>query len=275
MHRLTTSRCGATLRGVEASGAATFAHVEAYDRHVGRYGDALARALVETAGVRPGQAALDVGCGPGALTSVLGQVLGAANVAAVDPSEPFASACRQRVPGADVRVATAEALPDFGRRFDAVLSQLVVNFLSDPRAGVRAMRAAARPGGTVASCVWDYADGMTLLRAFWDAALEVDPAAPDEGRTMQWCSPDELRRLWSECGLGAVATGSLTVAAAYASFEDLWEPFTLGIAPSGAFCASLDRDRREALRDAFFARLGSPGGAFSLAACAWFVRGTP
>jgi SAM-dependent methyltransferase len=249
--------------------------VEAYDRHVGRYGEALARALVEASDLRPGQSALDVGCGPGALTSVLAQVLGAGNVAAVDPSEPFVLACRQRVPGADVRVGTAEQLPDFGRRFDAAVSQLVVNFMGDARAGVRAMRAAAEPGGTVASCVWDYADGMTLLRSFWDAALEVDPAAPDEGRTMRWCSPDELRRLWSECGLGAVAMGSLTVEAAYTSFDDLWEPFTLGIAPSGAFCTSLDRDRRAALRDAFFARLGSPGGAFWLTARAWFVRGTP
>ena len=80
--------------------------------------------------------------------------MGADHVAAVDPSEPFVEMCRRRVPGADVRVGTAEKLPDFGARFDVVMSQLVVNFMTDAAAGIRAMRAAARPGGIVTSCVW-------------------------------------------------------------------------------------------------------------------------
>jgi ubiquinone/menaquinone biosynthesis C-methylase UbiE len=250
-----------------------FRAVEAYDRYVGRYGDALAGAQIEAAGVQPGQSALDVGCGPGALTRALARVLGAGNVAAVDPSEPFVRACRERVPGADVRVATAESLPSFDRRFDVVLSQLVVNFMSDASAGVRAMRQAARPGGTVASCVWDYADGMTMLRAYWDAAVEIDPAAPDEGR-MRWCSPPELRELWETAGLASVATTAIVVEAAYSSFDDLWQPFTQGVGPAGAFCVSLEPDRREALREAYRRRLPAGDRPFSLTARAWFVRGT-
>jgi ubiquinone/menaquinone biosynthesis C-methylase UbiE len=250
-----------------------FRAVEAYDRYVGRYGDALARAQIEAAGVQPGQSALDVGCGPGALTHVLAQVLGAGNVAAVDPSDPFVQACRQRVPGADVRVAAAEALPRFDRRFDVVLSQLVVNFMSDAPTGVRAMRAAARPGGTVASCVWDYADGMTMLRAFWDAAMEIDPAAPDEGR-MRWCSPSELRELWETARLANVSTGEIVVDAPYESFDDLWQPFTQGVGPAGAFCVALESARRERLRDAYRRRLSAGDGPFRLTARAWFVRGT-
>jgi SAM-dependent methyltransferase len=82
--------------------------------------------------VEPGQRALDVGCSPGGLTAVLAEVLGSGNVAAVDPSEPFVETCRARVPGADVRVGVAEHLPFEDARFDAVLSQLVVNFMTDP-----------------------------------------------------------------------------------------------------------------------------------------------
>jgi SAM-dependent methyltransferase len=258
---------------MEATGGAMFRAVEAYDRYVGRYGDALARAQIEAAGVQPGLSALDVGCGPGALTRVLASVLGAGNVAAVDPSERFVRACRDRVPGADVRVAAAETLPSFERRFDVVLSQLVVNFMTDAPAGVRGMRSAARPGGTVASCVWDYADGMTMLRAFWDAAAEIDPAAPDEGR-MRWCSPPELRELWEAAGLATVETAEIVVDASYESFDDLWQPFTQGVGPAGAFCVSLERDRREALREAYRRRLAAGDQPVSLEARAWFVRGT-
>jgi hypothetical protein len=145
--------------------------------------------------------------------------------------------------------------------------------MTDPDAGLRAMRSVARDGGVVSSCVWDYADGMSMLRAFWDAALEIDPGAPDEGRTMRYCSPQELHELWEQCGLVNVRTGEIQADAEYASFEDLWAPFPTGLAPSGSYCASLDPDRQEALRTAYFRRLGSPSGPFRLGARAWFVVG--
>ena len=161
--------------------------VDAYERHAGRYADALAAALMDRAEVRPGDRALDVGCGPGALLAALEAQLGPGRVAGFDPSKPFVELARQRVPGADVRVARAEALPFRDGSYDVVLSQLVVNFMSDPRVGVTEMRRVARR--SVASCVWHYAGQMRMLRVFWDAALEVDPEAPDEGRIMRWCSP--------------------------------------------------------------------------------------
>lgn len=250
-----------------------FNSAEAYDQHVGRYGPTLSRAHIAAAGISAGNSVLDVGCGPGPLTEIVADVVGADHVAAVDPSEPFVEWCRRRVPGADVRVGTAEELPDFGMRFDVVMSQLVVNFMPDALAGVRAMRAAAREGGTVASCVWDYAEGMTMLRAFWDAALELDPDAPDEGRTMRYCSTEELLDLWEECGLEEVETAEIVAEAPYADFEDYWQPLPTGLGPSGAYCAQLDPDRREALRAGCFRQLGEPSGAFTLSARAWFVRG--
>jgi SAM-dependent methyltransferase len=258
-------------------GAETFrASADAYDRHVGRYGAALARALIAFAGVEPGMHALDVGCGPGALTSELAERLGAANVHAADPSEPFAEACRARVPGVEVVVAGAEALPFDSGAFDAVLSQLVVNFMSDAPAGVAEMTRVTREGGVVASCVWDYAGEMTLLRAFWDAAREVEPeraAAADEGVVMRWCGEGELADLWRAAGLSDVRFAPLVVRASYAGFEDLWSPFPTGLAPSGAFCASLDDERRAALHDAFKRRLGVGDGRFELTARAWAVAG--
>jgi len=164
-------------------GAETFrASADAYDRLVGRYGTQLASALIDFAGLQPGMRALDVGCGPGALTAALAGRLGTASVGATDPSEPFVEACRARLPGIDVVVGAAEALPLGDGTFDATLSQLVVNFMSDAEAGVREMGRVTRPGGVVASCVWDYAGEMTLLRAFWDAAREVDPQRRRCGR---------------------------------------------------------------------------------------------
>ena len=258
-------------------GAETFrASAEAYDRHVGRYGAQLASALIAFAGVEPGMRALDVGCGPGALTAALAERLGPASVGAAEPSEPFAEACRARLPEVDVVVAGAEALPFADGTFDAALAQLVVNFMRDAEAGVREMVRVTRPGGVVASCVWDYAGEMTLLRAFWDAAREVDPeraAAADEGVVMRWCGDGELAALWRTAGLRDVRSGPLVVRATYASFEDLWSPLPTGVAPSGAFCASLDADRRAALHDAYRRRLGVGDGPFELTARAWAVAG--
>ena len=250
-----------------------FASAEAYDRHVGRYTAALARELIRVAGVGRGDSALDVGCGPGALASELAAVVGEENVAAVDPSQPFVEACRLRLPRADVRVAAAEQLPFADETFDAVLAQLVVNFMDDAHSGVRELRRVARPGGAVAACVWDYADGMTMLRAFWDAARSLDAAAPDEGAEMEYCREGELGALWEAAGLADVQHGALVVEADYDDFDDYWWPFTTGVAPSGAYCAALDPERRERLRDAVWHRLGSPAGAFRLAARAWYAVG--
>jgi len=259
-------------------GAGTFrASADAYDRHVGRYGSQLASALIEFARVEPGMRALDVGCGPGALTAALVERLGTANVCGADPSEPFTKACRARLPGVEVVVATAESLPFAASAFDATLSQLVVNFMRDPEAGVREMEGVTRSGGVVASCVWDYAGEMTLLRAFWDAAREVDPeraAAADEAVVMGWCGERELADLWRSAGLRHVRFGPLLVRAGYASFEDLWSPLPTGVAPSGAFCKSLDQDRRVALRDAYRRHLGVGDAPFELTARAWAVAGT-
>jgi SAM-dependent methyltransferase len=248
---------------------------ESYDRFMGRYGPDLARALVAAAGLRGGQRALDVGCGPGALTGELVRALDAEQVAAVDPSAPFAEACRARHPGVRVEVAAAEALPFGDAEFDVVLSQLVLNFMADPAAGVGEMRRVARDGATITAAVWDYADQMTLLRTFWDAAtsLDADAAGSDEGRRMSVCNPGALTALWEGSGLREVVVTSALATARYDGFDDLWSAFELGVGPAGAYTAAREPEARARLRAEVLRRLDPGEGAFELSARAWIVTG--
>lgn len=249
---------------------------KAYDRHIGRYGPALARALIEAANVSAGQRAIDVGCGPGALTSALCAVIGSDHVTAIDPSEPFVEACARRHPGVDVRLGNAEALPFADHSFDVTLAQLVVNFMHDPQEGVDEMRRVTRPGGAVAAAVWDYAGQMTVLRRFWDAAVRVDPDAADrdEGRSMPYCTPADLEGLWRAVGLSDPVISAIVVDAEYGGFDDLWQSLEHGSGPSSAHAASLPPDRRIELRDEFRRLLDVGEGPFRLTARAWSVVGT-
>jgi SAM-dependent methyltransferase len=259
------------------TGADSFrAPAEAYDRFIGRYSPQLATALIGFAGVEPGMKVLDVGSGPGALTAALAERVGLDNVTAAEPSEPFAEACRARVPEAEVVVASAESLPFADGTFDAALAQLVLNFIPDTVGGVREMTRVTRPGGIVASCVWDYSGGMTFLRAFWDAAREMDPdggAAADEAAVMRWCAEGDLVELWQTCGLDDVRGGEVVVTASYDGFDDLWSPLPTGVGPAGAYTKSLEADRQAALRDALRRRLGVGDEPFELTARAWAVAG--
>jgi SAM-dependent methyltransferase len=195
------------------------------------------------------------------------------DVIAVEPSPVMLA---QRPVGAAPAVqASAEALPFADGAFDHALAQLVVNFMTDPPAGVREMRRVTRGGGTVAAAVWDYAGQMTLLRRFWDAAVALDPSAADrdEGRSMPFCRPAELGDLWSAAGLGDVDVSPAEVAASYAGFEDLWQPLEQGVGPAGAYAASLAPEQRAALAVELRRRLGAGDGPFRLTARAWLVTG--
>jgi SAM-dependent methyltransferase len=249
---------------------------EAYDRHTGRYGPELAEAFVRFAGIETGMRVLDVGCGTGALTTRLAHIVGGDRVLAVDPSEAYADACRRRVPGAAVRVGSAEALPFEDGGFDAVLAQLVIQALDDAPAAAHEMRRVAAAGGVVAACVWDFRGGMPLLDAYWAAARALDPdGALDAGDDSNnaWCTRDGLPRLWEGAGVEDVETTALSAGADYAGFDDAWFSFAAGAGLSGAYCRSLDEEHRAALREEFCRRLEASDGPFRLDARAWAVRG--
>ncbi len=239
---------------------------EAYDAFMGRYSSALAGMFADEAGVVPGMSALDVGCGPGALTSVLVARLGAAKVSAVDPSPPFVAECAVRCPGVHVEHGDAEAIPFPPDSFDAVLSQLVLHFVPDPEQAGREFRRVVKPGGLAAACVWDFAEEMEMLRHFWDAALAIDPQAPDEARVLRFGRQGELTDWLEGAGFHDVVERELEVSSTYADFDELWSGFLYGIGPAGAFCVSLSDERRAALRDELFRRVGSPAAPFTLRA---------
>jgi SAM-dependent methyltransferase len=241
---------------------------EAYQRFMGRFSEPLAARFADLAGVRHGQRALDVGCGPGALTAELAGRLGADAVSAVDPSPPFAAAVAERLPGVEVSVAAAERLPFPDGAFDAVLAQLVVHFMTDPVAGLREMGRVTRPDGVVAACVWDHGSDRGPLTSFWHAVRELDPTAPDESG-LAGVAEGQLPRLFGQAGLAAAEATTLTVQARSATFEQWWQPFTLGVGPAGDYVASLAPQRRRLLRERYRELLN--GEPVEVSATAWAV----
>jgi len=221
---------------------------DAYGRFMGRFSGPLAEQFVDRVGVEPGRRVLDVGCGSGALTAVLVARAGLDQVCAVDPSESFVDVVRSAYPTMDVRRSGAESLPFADASFDAVLAQLVVHFMTDPVRGISEMARTTAPGGVVAANVWDHAGGQGPLAVFWSAVRSLDPTAPDES-DLPGVAEGHLAELFEAAGLGDLESTSLTVTVEHPSFQDWWDPFTLGVGPAGAYVAALDDAGRDALRD--------------------------
>jgi SAM-dependent methyltransferase len=243
---------------------------EAYDRFMGRYSLPLAPKFADFAGVEKGQRVVDVGCGPGSLTGELVHRLGADAVTAVDPSEPFVAAIRERHPEVVVHHAPAEELPLPDDAFDAALAQLVVHFMSDPVAGLREMARVSRDDGAVAACVWDHGGGCGPLSVYWNAVRVLDPGVADESGGAG-ASEGDLSQLFDAAGIQEVEESSLSVEVEHETFEDWWEPYELGVGPSGAYVAGLDEERRVRLRELCRERLPEP--PFVIEARAWAARG--
>lgn len=241
-----------------------------YDRFMGSYSARLAPQLADLAGVGGAQRVLDVGAGPGALTAELVARVETGAVFAVEPSASFADALRARLPYVDVRQGFAESLPYDNDKFDATLAQLVVHFMRDPVAGLREMARVTRPGGAVAACVWDHAGGHTPLAPFWEGVHEIDPDADDESG-LAGAREGELGKLFRAAEITDLVETTLTADMPFASFEDWWELFTLGVGPAGAYLGRLAPDARSALADACRRRLGD--GPLTLRTRAWAVVG--
>lgn len=243
---------------------------DAYGRFMGQYAEPLAVPFLEFAGVRTGQRALDVGCGPGALTAQLVQRLSAKDVAAVDPSGSFVEAISARLPDVDVREGSAEQLPFPDNSFDCALAQLVVHFMTDPVAGLREMARVVGPDGVVATCVWDHGGDGGPLTDFWQAVHDIDPDHPGEAE-LPGTREGHLAQLSESAGLRGIESGKLTVEVGFASFSDWWDPYTLGVGPPGAYVAQLDVARRDLLRDRCEQRL--PPAPFTVRGSAWCAKG--
>lgn len=263
-----------TGRPVEA-----WASDQAYGPYVGRWSRLVAPRFLQWLPARPPSAWCDVGCGTGALAHAILATEQPTRVLGLDPSETYLAAARRGAAGLpfDAVMGSATAIPASDGQFDRVVSALALNFVPRPGEALAEMRRVTRPGGLIGAYVWDYADGMQLIRMFWAAAIALDPGALelDEGARFPLCRPEPLRTLFGSAGLADVDVAPIEVPTVFADFDDLWRPFLGGQGPAPGYCASLPADRRDALRD----RLRDtsprqPDGTIPLQARAWAVRGT-
>jgi trans-aconitate methyltransferase len=257
---------------------ASWADAARYEAYIGRWSRPVARQFVAELAVPPGRRWLDVGCGTGALTRAVLDLAEPAAVQAVDRSPEFLRHAAADVPDPRVtfRAADAAALPVDDGSVDVVVSGLVLHFLTDPGAAVTAWRRAAAPGGTVAAYVWDYAEGMEMMRAFWTAAARVDPAVAeqDEAARFPICAPGPLRDVFTGAGLTDVVTGAIEVPTVFTDLDDLWTPFLGGTGHAPVYLATLTDDVRTAVREELRRSLPvQEDGSIALSARAWTVRG--
>ncbi len=249
-----------------------------YERFMGRWSRLLAPQFVAFAGVKNGDRVLDVGTGTGSLASAVEASMPASRIVGVDPSKGFIAYAKKnaRSARAQFEVGDAQALSFKDASFDATLALLVMNFIPDHRKAASEMRRVTRPQGVVGACVWDYDEGMQMLRFFWDEAIALDPAVePKDERHMKLSRRGQLGDLWKQVGFTKVQEAPLTIAQTYASFNDYWESFATGAGPGGAYVASLPEDRRRQLEARMRKRLlgDRADGQFTLQAKAWCVRG--
>jgi SAM-dependent methyltransferase len=255
-----------------------FSEGDAYERFMGRWSRALAPLLVQFAGIKDGDTVLDVGSGTGAMAAAVAAAAPSSRVVGVDPAAPYVALAQSRHPGDLVRfeVGDAQQLRFEDATFDRTVSLLVMNFIPDPARALGEMRRVSRRGGTIAAAVWDYGDGMEMLRAFWDEAIALTPAhsARDE-RHMPLCRRGEMGALWRRVGLEQVVEEGLAIETRFSGFDDYWAPFLEKQGPAGAYAASLSDDARDQLRARLRRRLlgDGPDRPIVLTARAWAVRG--
>lgn len=248
-----------------------------YEPYVGRWSRLVAREFLGWLALPAGRDWLDVGCGTGALSQTVTERCAPASVTGVDPSAAFIDYARAHVQGpVSFQVGDAQSLPLDTASVDVAVSGLVLNFVPQPAVAVAEMARAARPGGVVAAYVWDYAGRMELMRYFWDAAGELDPAARalDEGPRFPLCQPAPLAELFAGAGLQRVEGRAIEVPTRFRDFDDYWSPFLGGQGPAPGYAMSLEEPRRAALRDLIRSRLPiAADGSIDLVARAWAVRG--
>jgi SAM-dependent methyltransferase len=260
-----------------AGGGVRWDSGDAYEPYVGRWSRLVAREFVRWLALPPGSRWLDVGCGTGALTQTVLEHAAPSEVVGTDPSAAYIALARARMddPRVNLEIGDAQALQAAAATFDAVVSGLVLNFVPRPELAVAEMARVARPGGTVAAYVWDYAEGMQLMRHFWDAAGVLDPKAKelDEGRRFWLCKPEPLSRLFLTAGLEDVEVREIEVPTYFRDFDDYWSPFLGGQGPAPSYAMSLSEERRAELRDRIWASLPSDAqGGIPLSARAWAIR---
>jgi SAM-dependent methyltransferase len=251
---------------------------DSYEAYMGRWSRPIAARFLDWLELPDGLDWLEVGCGTGALSSAIVAQCDPRSLIAIDPSDGFLTKARQQVddPRVEFKVADAETLPLAAASRDVVVSGLVLNFVPDRLKALCEMKRVTRPGGTVGFYVWDYpGGGVEFMRAFWKAATSLDSGARDltEDRRFPFCTPDGLKAVAEEAGLMPVDWTGIESPSVFRDFDDYWQPFTLGAGPAPGYCASLDPDARQRLKDRLSASLPrSKDGAIALGTRAWAFK---
>jgi ubiquinone/menaquinone biosynthesis C-methylase UbiE len=220
-----------------------------YERVMGRWSGLAGEKFVGWLGVPPRLRWLDVGCGNGAFTEALIARCAPSAVMAIDPSEGQLSYARTR-PGtkiADFRIGDAQALPFACGSFDVAAMALVIVFLPDPAQAVAEMTRVVRPGGWIATYMWDMPGGGFPLEPLSVAlkSLDMAPLSPPNAAASR---RDNLQTLWQQAGLQFVDTQVIRVPIAYADFDDFWESNTAPTGPSGKAIQALPPGAKEQLQ---------------------------
>jgi ubiquinone/menaquinone biosynthesis C-methylase UbiE len=251
---------------------------EHYERYMGRWSRQIATRYLDWLEPPKDAAWLDLGCGTGALTQTIMARCQPRTITAIDPSASFVAQARATTSDAQVRlrfeVADAQAIPLEEASVDVAASALVINFVPDKVAALREMKRVTRPGGLLSFYVWDYpGGGMGFMRAFWNAATALDPKAMElaEARRFPFCTAEGLAALCTEAGWPSATVEKIEIETRFSSFEDFWQPFTLGAGPAPGYCVSLPEDERAALKQRLMADVGGPGPV-SFPARAWAAK---
>ncbi|RZU19158.1 ubiquinone/menaquinone biosynthesis C-methylase UbiE [Kribbella rubisoli] len=244
-----------------------------YESYVGRWSRLVAKEFLDWLEQPAALGWLDVGCGTGALTSTILRAADPATVLGVDPSEGFIEYARQSIHDerASFDLRSAAELPD--GPFDVVVSGLVLNFVPERVEALRRMR---EIGSTVAVYVWDYAEGMQVMRYFFDTMLALRPQdrEHDEGVRFAFCTAEGLEGLFREAGFADVRTRAIDVPTVFTSFDDFWTPFLGGTGVAPVYLRGLEPADQDAMREGVRERLPiEADGSIKLTARAWAAIG--
>ena len=251
---------------------------DSYDAYMGRWSRKMAVRFLDWLNPAVELDWLDVGCGTGALSSEVLSRFNPRSLIGIEQSAGFLTTAQRNVDNerAKFEVGDAQKLPLDDHSKDIVASALVLNFVPDIPKALTEMKRVVRLGGTVAFYVWDYpGGGMEFMRAFWNAAIALDPGASGfaEGKRFPFCTASGLTELVSSAGLQSVECAAIEIPTVFADFDDFWRPFTLGAGPAPGYCVSLPAEAREKLRKKLSDDLPrQDNGTIALNARAWAIK---
>ena len=251
-----------------------FADGSVYERLMGRWSRLAGRTFLDWLALPKGLRCIDVGCGNGAFTEELIAHSAPAEVAGVDPSDGQLAHARSRTEArlAQFQTGDAQALPFADRSFDAALMALVISFVPDPAKAVREMARVTRPGGVVATYMWDAAGGGIPVEPIHAAMRSLGLEAPHPPGLVV-SRQDGMQALWQQAGLQSIETRAIRIEVSFSGFDDFWESNDVPVGPAGQACR-LTPEAREKLKAQLRQQLpAGPDGRIAYEAFANAVRG--